>query len=94
MSTEKIKGYWVSPNQGNGKALLVLHAWWGLNETIKGFCKRLGDEGYLVFAPDLYDGKITDTIPMAEKLSNDLFLDYEGAAEQVSRAAQALLHEM
>jgi len=94
MAEDEIKGYWVKPEGGNGKALLVLHAWWGLNDTVKGFCQRLGDEGYLVFAPDLYQGRVTDSIPMAEKLSNALFLDYEGAAEHVKKAAQALLQEM
>lgn len=88
------KGFWVHPDKSNGRALLVLHAWWGLNKTIKRFCRRLGDEGYTVFTPDLYDGKIADSIQMAEKLSNTLFLDYNSAFEQVQNAAQTLLNEI
>jgi carboxymethylenebutenolidase len=94
MADKEINGFWVRPEQGSGKALLVLHAWWGLNETIKGFCRRFGDEGYTVFAPDLYEGKVTDRIPLAEKFSNTLFLDYEGAFDQVQSAAKTLLEEM
>jgi carboxymethylenebutenolidase len=47
---------------------LVLHAWWGLNDTFKAFCTRLANAGFVVFAPDLYHGKVTNLIPEAEKL--------------------------
>jgi hypothetical protein len=47
-----------------------------------------------VFVPDLNDGKIADSIPMAEKLSNALFLDYDSAFGQVQNAADNLLNEM
>jgi carboxymethylenebutenolidase len=34
----------------------VLHSWWGLNEWVRDFCRRLAGEGYTVLAPDLFDG--------------------------------------
>jgi carboxymethylenebutenolidase len=29
---------------------LVLHAWWGLNDTMKAFCTKLSDAGFVAFA--------------------------------------------
>ncbi len=66
------EGFLAVPRVGSGPGILVLHAWWGLNETIKAFCSRLADSGFVAFAPDLYHGKIADTIPGAEKLSTAL----------------------
>ncbi len=66
------EGHLAIPKTSNGGQVLVLHAWWGLNETIKNFCNRLAQEGFTVYAPDLYHGKLADTIPAAETLSNSL----------------------
>ena len=52
--------------------MLVLHAWWGLNDTMKEVCKRLAASGFACFAPDLYHGKVADTIPDAETLAGAL----------------------
>ena len=62
------EGFLAVPHVGKGPGVLVLHAWWGLNDTIKAFCTRLADSGFVAFAPDLYHGKIADTIADAEKL--------------------------
>ena len=66
------KGYLALPSSGTGQGILVLHAWWGLNDTIKSFCDRLADAGFVTFAPDLYQGKLASTISEAELLSNAL----------------------
>ena len=69
---------------------MVLHAWWGLNDTIRAVCDRLAEAGFVVFAPDLYHGKVTDTIEGAESLSNAL--DSESAKSDLA-AAVAFLAE-
>ncbi len=66
------QGFLAIPPSGSGPSLLVLHAWWGLNDTIKAFCTRLAAAGYVAFAPDLYHGKIADTIADAEALAQAL----------------------
>jgi len=58
----------VNPPRGG---LLVLHAWWGLNDFIKKVCNQLADRGYLTIAPDLYNGKVAATVEQAEKLRNN-----------------------
>jgi carboxymethylenebutenolidase len=65
-------GYLALPPTGKGSPVLVLHAWWGLNDTIKDFCTRLAESGFVAFAPDLYHGKVVDTIAGADALSNAL----------------------
>ena len=51
---------------------LVLHAWWGLNDTMKAFCTQLSQSGFVAFAPDLYHGKVADNIADAETLGKEL----------------------
>jgi carboxymethylenebutenolidase len=50
--------------------VLVLHAWWGLNDDVVAFAERLASAGYAVAAPDLFDGEVAATIPDAERLSS------------------------
>jgi carboxymethylenebutenolidase len=72
VSNSQPSGYLALPPAGHGAAVLVLHAWWGLNDTVKAFCRRLAEAGFVVFAPDLYHGNVTDTIAGAEALSSAL----------------------
>jgi carboxymethylenebutenolidase len=67
---------------------LVLHPWWGLNETIKGVCDRLGELGFAAYAPDLYHGKLATTIEDAERLMRSL--DHEQATADTAAAVNQL----
>jgi carboxymethylenebutenolidase len=81
-------GFLAVPTSGKGQGVLVLHAWWGLNDTIKDFCTRLAGEGFTGFAPDLYRGKLATTIPEAETLRDAL--DWKAAIPEISTAAEFL----
>jgi carboxymethylenebutenolidase len=78
------RGYLVEA-AGGGPGVLVLHPWWGLNDTIKGFADRLGDAGFTVLAPDLFDGQMATTIDDAEKLAG---------GKESDEAAQIALEQM
>jgi len=52
--------------------VLVLHAWWGLNDDVRAYAERLRREGYVTEEPDLYHGRIATTIPDAERLAKAL----------------------
>jgi len=61
------KGYLASPEKPRG-AVLVLHAWWGLNDFFKSFANRLASQGFLALAPDLHDGALARTVAEAKEL--------------------------
>ncbi len=83
-------GYLAVSNSGNGDPVLVLHPWWGLNQTIRIFCDRLADEGFSVFAPDLYHGEVVDTIPAAEEKAGNIFEHLDQYQAEVLAAANYL----
>ncbi len=88
--TEKTRprGYLAVPSSGTGPGLLVLHAWWGLNAFFRTFCDRLAEEGFVVFAPDFYDGAVAGTIAEAEVLVETL--GYEAAQKRMLEALKTL----
>jgi hypothetical protein len=65
MTTTQPLGFLAVPPTGKGPGVLVLHAWWGLNDTIKAFCTRLAGSGFVAFAPDLYQGDVF-WVPLGE----------------------------
>jgi carboxymethylenebutenolidase len=72
----RISGYLSMPKTSQGPGVIVLHAWWGLNEFFKRFCDRLAGEGFIVFAPDLYRGKVASTREEAKELMTQLDSKY------------------
>jgi carboxymethylenebutenolidase len=65
---KQAKGYLATPSSGKGPGVMVLHAWWGLNDFMKSLCDQLAGEGFVAFAPDLVEGRIATTIAEAEAL--------------------------
>lgn len=61
-------GYLATPpDRATGPGVLVLHAWWGLDQTFRDLCDRLAGEGFVALAPDLYgDGRSVTTVEEAE----------------------------
>jgi carboxymethylenebutenolidase len=90
MSHDQPDGYLAVPPSGKGSAVLVLHAWWGLNDTIKAFCTRLAESGFVAFASDLYHGEVTDQIAEAQNLSEALFGNLEQARADLAGATTFL----
>lgn len=90
MSSTQPEGHLEMPDNGTGRGVLVLHAWWGLNDTIKGVCKRLAEAGFVAFAPDLYRGPVTDQIAEAEKLGAALDEHFERARADIADAVAFL----
>jgi len=91
MSDAQPEGFLAMPAAGSGPGVLVLHAWWGLNDTIKGVCTQLADAGFVAFAPDLYHGKVATTIVDAERYGRDLDAQHQQAKAEIAQATQFLL---
>lgn len=82
--------YLAVPKSGKGSGVLVLHAWWGLNNFIKEFSQLLAFEGFVTLAPDLYHGKTATTIDEAKQLRSKMnqkavITDILSAVEQLDK---------
>lgn len=80
--------YVARPAAGMGRGVLVLHAWWGLNPFLRGFCDRLAGAGFTALAPDLYHGAVATTIEEAKRLRGKLKGDT--VSQEVTTAAGQL----
>jgi len=87
MSHSQPDGYLAMPDAGTGSAVLVLHPWWGLNDTMKEVCKRLAGSGFACFAPDLYHGEVADNVADAETLARALDANHLRAKAEIADAA-------
>ncbi len=86
---KEARAYLAVPGQGRGPGVLLCHAWWGLNGFFEGLADRFAREGFVVLAPDLYDGRTAATIEEAEALIYTL--DYKEAINYETAAADYLL---
>lgn len=80
--------YLASPDQPGAPGVIVLHAWWGLNEFFRNLCDRLANEGFVAFAPDLNDGRVAKTVDDAKQLMAEL------SSERKRAVASALVDFM
>ena len=92
MADSQPQGFLAAPPSGKGPGVLVLHAWWGLNDTIRAFCTRLAKSGFVTFAPDLYHDKVADNIADAEALGKALDDNHLQAKAEIAEA-MGFLHE-
>jgi carboxymethylenebutenolidase len=90
MPVRQPDGYLAMPASPNSGGVLVLHAWWGLNDTMRGICDRLAAAGFVAFAPDLYHGQVADTIADAETLGSALDANHLQAKAEIAEAATFL----
>ena len=86
MAHSQPEGFLAVPPTGKGPGVLVLHAWWGLNDTMKALCTQLAESGFVVFAPDLYHGKVAGDIPDAEVLGKALDTNFLQAKAEIAEA--------
>jgi carboxymethylenebutenolidase len=58
--------YLAPAHPSPGPPVLLLHPWWGLNQTIRNLADRLAGDGFTVIAPDMFDGTVLTTPDDAE----------------------------
>jgi len=56
-----IDTYVASAKPSPGAPVLLLHPWWGLNQTIRDLADRLAGDGFTVMAPDMFNGTVLTT---------------------------------
>ena len=57
----------------------MIHEWWGLKNHIKDMANLLAEEGYVVLAADLYNGKVVADRNEAGKLVQSVRTNQENA---------------
>ena len=67
--------YIAMPDDANGKAVILIQEWWGLNDHIKDIAERYAGEGFTAIAPDLYRGQIAANPEEAGKMMNALAIE-------------------
>ena len=65
---DDLTGFLSIPDKKTGKGVLLLHAWWGLNDFFKTLANRFAVEGFISFAPDYYNGRVATTVDEANSL--------------------------
>lgn len=83
------KGYLAEP-EGEGPGLVILHEWWGLDESITPVADRFAEEGFLALVPDLFHGETTDEPSEAEKKL--MALNMDEAEKEMRGAVKYLLN--
>ncbi len=67
-----LRGHLSQPGDGPAPSVILIHEWWGLNESIKKVSQRLSQEGFMAFAIDLYGGRVTRDAQSAAHYMNSL----------------------
>ncbi len=87
-------GYLATPENPNGKALIVIQEWWGLQPEIEAIADRYAEAGYYALAPDLYYGDKTEHPSEAEQKLMALNVeqaeqDLRGAVDHIAEISGA-----
>jgi carboxymethylenebutenolidase len=70
---ETVSGFLATPEgKGPFPGVIAIHEWWGLDDWVKSQARALAKEGYVVLAPDLYRGKVTNKQEEAHQLMSGL----------------------
>ena len=83
-------GYLVLPAGGSGPGVVVIQEWWGLDSGTKDVADRLGREGFVALAPDLYRGVLVGHTEMDKAAQMMTSLPPERAARDMSGAVDYL----
>jgi carboxymethylenebutenolidase len=77
---------------GARAGVVVLHAWWSLNDDVVAYADRLADAGFAVVAPDMFGGQVATEPDDAKRLASESDGDVAGAIAfgAVDRLAERL----
>jgi carboxymethylenebutenolidase len=70
--------------------VLVLHPWWGLNEDVRASAERLRRQGYEVWSPDLFHGRVATTRDEANALSGEVSKNWQSTMTEIQDALDKL----
>ncbi|HLN23278.1 MAG TPA: dienelactone hydrolase family protein [Patescibacteria group bacterium] len=65
---QDVAGALAKPAKLPAPVVVLVHEWWGLNDQIKATANELANQGYLVLALDLFQGRVAATPDEARAL--------------------------
>lgn len=70
-------GYLALPTDGQARhpGVVLIHEWWGLNDTMKAQADTLAKAGYVVLAVDLFKGRVATTPDQARQQTQGVVAD-------------------
>jgi carboxymethylenebutenolidase len=83
--------YLASAQPSPGPPVLLLHPWWGLNQTIRDLADRLAGDGFNVMAPDMFAGTVLTTAEDAQANVRSLT---EADSERIRAGSLAALDDL
>ena len=66
---QQVRLYLAGEASRHAGGVALYHPWWGLNDDVLAYADRLASAGFVVAAPDMFDGEVASTIEAAEKLA-------------------------
>ena len=85
---ELVYGHFVFPSDMIEPlpAVILIHEWWGLTDTVREWADQLAAEGYIVLAVDLYQGKTATSPSSARNLMTAVVENPDATAENIQSA--------
>lgn len=89
---ELVYGHFVFPSDMVEPlpAIIVIHEWWGLNDTVREMAEKIAAEGYIVLAVDLFERRTAEDAPAARQLMIDVVEQPDPAKENIRQAYEFL----
>ena len=88
VDSELVYGYFVFPSEMVEPlpAVILVHEWWGLTDTVRAEADRLAAQGYIVLAVDLFAGETTSEIATAREYMTRAVDESEATGENIRQA--------
>jgi len=80
----KGNGYLAEPDADSAPGIVVLHEWWGLDDSMKKMVDQFARDGFLAISPDLFHGETTEQPDEAQQKLMAMNMDH---AEKEMRGA-------
>ncbi len=85
--SDRSTGY-LARSERSGPAILILHEWFGLQDSFKALADRFCSEGFTALAIDMYDGYLATSVEEAEAFEGKL--DHDALVPRLVAAARSL----
>ena len=69
-------------------AVIIVHDWFGLNQTVRSAAERLAGDGFIVLAVDMFGGRTADNVAAARELEVEVVENSRAAEDNLRQAIE------